>query len=146
MMDCTDVKKYLLDYGEGGISPELEHAVEEHTKHCASCSVLLAGYKTLEAAITGQKSKEPQPFAATRILQGMENVERSRNRVAVTVLRPVLITLALLVALMAGFLIGNAGYSRIAAPATGSSSVETLKSELFIQDFVDEDITLVSNY
>jgi len=146
MMDCKDVKKYLLDYSEGGISPELENAVEEHTKHCGSCAVLMAGYRALEMAMSEQKSKEPRPFAATRILQGLENAGNSRNHVAVTVLRPVLITLALLVALMAGFLIGNAGYSRIAAPVTSVSSVETLKSELFIRDFVDEDITLVSNY
>jgi hypothetical protein len=146
MMDCTDVKKYLMDYSDGGLSPELENAIDEHAGHCGSCAGLLAGYKTLEAAISGQKSKAPLPFAATRILQRLENEADSHNRIALTVLRPVLITLALLVALMAGFLIGNAGYSRIVAPETGTSRVETLKSELFIHDFVDEDITLVANY
>ena len=106
--------------------------MEQHAGHCESCAALMAGYRALDQAIAARKAIAPKPFAATRILQAIENREHSRSRTAVTVLRPVLITLALLVALMAGFLIGNAGYSRIAAPESpDSASVESLKSVCF---------------
>jgi hypothetical protein len=142
MMDCTEAKKYLVHYGEDEMPP----AVFEHVEGCPACASLLAGYRELELAIAAQKAKEPNPFAATRIMARLENEEPVRHGRATTVLRPVLITLALLVALMAGFLIGNAGYSRLATPGTpASASVEALKSDLFIRDFVDEDITLVAN-
>jgi anti-sigma factor RsiW len=145
MMECQDVKKLLAGKSDGSFSTEEVQAMEQHAGHCESCAALMAGYRVLDEAIAARKAIAPKPFAATRILQAIEKRENTRKRHAVAVLRPVLITLALLVALMAGFLIGNAGYSRIAAPETpASASVESLKSDLFIQDFVDEDIILVA--
>jgi len=142
MMNCTEVKEYLMEHGPARLPGDLAG----HAAVCPGCARLLEGYRALEGAIADEKAVLPVDFAATRILQRMENRAAGRNRVAAAVLRPALITLALAVALMAGFLIGSAGYSRIAATTpVSAASVETLRSDLFINDFVDEDITLVVN-
>ena len=145
-MDCTDVQHYLFDYGEGELAPGLIKSFEKHIQECENCSRLFKRYQSLETAIEEEKEVEPNPFAATRILQYIENSQQRRIRVAVSVLRPVLITLVLFLALAVGFLVGRMAQPSTSVGTSGNTEIDVLKSDLYIADFVDEDIVIETNY
>lgn len=144
MMDCSNVQDKLFGYAGGTLTASQRQEIEAHLQNCPSCSALAEAFRRLEEAIAREKSLEPPPFAATRILQRMENRFSTRRKTTAGILRPALITLAVLVALAAGYVIGQAGHSRIAVPGEAASQVETLRTDLFIDAFIDEDITLVA--
>ena len=142
-MDCKEFQDYLFAYAEGELSPDERHAMQGHARSCRSCSRLLEGFRVMEATIQKEREMEPNPFAATRILQYLENEDRRRNRQALSVLRPIALALALFLALSIGFIIGNHGLSRTERVSSGQE-IESLRTDLYIADFVDEDIPLLS--
>jgi hypothetical protein len=143
-MDCKDFKNNLFAYAEGDLPPEIRDAMAEHTTGCKSCSRLLVRFMALESAMEAEKAEEPNPFASTRILEHIESSWQMRRLLRSPVLRPVMITLALLAALVTGFLVGNHGMSRKSRISTENNQIEMLKSEFYVHDFVDEDITLLT--
>ena len=145
-MDCRDFQNNLFAYMEGELTHEFRDAMAEHTMLCGSCSRLLAGFLAIERAIELDKAQEPNPFFATRILQQLANDKKKHGLFTFPVLRPVMLTLALLAALMTGFFIGNHGMSRKSQVSFENNQIEVLKSDFHVHDFVDEDITLLTNY
>jgi len=143
-MDCRDFKNNLFAYVEGDLSPETRDAMDKHTTGCESCSRLLAGFLSIEGAIKAEKAQEPNPFTATRILQQMESYKKKRSLLTFPLLRPVMITLILLAALATGFLVGNHGTSRKSRISAENNQIEVLRSDFYVHDFVDEDITLLT--
>lgn len=145
-MDCRDIENNLFAYGEGKLSPDNRHALEEHAGKCESCARLLESYRAMESVIKSDRAAEPNPFAATRILQRLENAQQRRSRYATAILRPVLITMALFLAISMGFLIGSLGISRTMADETSDPQMESFKSDLFFTEFVDEDLTKFTDF
>ncbi len=143
-MDCRDVQNNLFAYGEGTLSSEKAAALEEHAGRCASCANLLKDYRALESAIEQEKAREPNPFATTRILQHLEKNQHPPASQAVPFLRPVFITLTLILAAGLGFLIGTQGGANTSPEATGQS-VEVLKKELFINHFTAEELYVLTD-
>jgi len=145
-MDCRDIQNYLFAYGEGELSPDQRHAVEEHAGKCESCARLLESYRAMESVIESYRVAEPNPFAATRILQYLENHQQPRARSkAVQVLRPVFITLALFIAIALGFMIGTQEISSTSSGTVSDQPLEMLRTELFIDHFLEDDIPVLTN-
>jgi anti-sigma factor RsiW len=142
-MDCKEFQDHLFAYTEGELLPEKRRAMETHARECLSCGRLLEGFRVMEATIQREREVEPNPFATTRIMQHLENEDQRRSRQVVSVLRPVALALALFLALSIGFIIGNHGLSRTERVSSGQE-IETLRTDLYISDFVDEDIPLLS--
>lgn len=145
-MDCKDIQHYVAAFAEGELSPEIRAAMTEHMSGCESCSRLAEGYLAIESIIASEKAKEPNPFLATRILQKLENNNDQKSQPGILVLRRAVISLVLLAALVIGFFIGNYGMSRNSRISAGSNQIEVLRSDFYVHDFVDEDITLITTY
>ena len=143
-MDCRDLQNNLFAYGEGRLSSNKAAALEEHADRCMSCARLLNVYRGFESAVELEKAQGPNPFAATRILQYLENNQQSPARRAVPFLRPLFIAPALFFAAGLGFLIGTQGGAITPAEATGQP-VEVLKKELFINDFTAKDLYVLTD-
>jgi hypothetical protein len=148
-MDCFQFKSNILAFSEGFLSDELRHSSYLHLSACNSCNRLLAEFNSLQDVIAREKTAEPNPFAATRILQRLESeFERPANPASVIFIR-VLQPVAIAVALLCGILIGSYTANRESVPANNiastSENIEFLRSNLFITEFADEDKLLVLN-
>jgi hypothetical protein len=144
-MNCRDFQDNLFAYGEGKLAQDIRETMTGHAEQCESCSRLLAGYKAMEYAIEKEKALETDPFVTTRIVQRLENNAAKGVLSANPVLRPALITLLLLAALMTGYLVGNQGTATGTQISAESNTIEVLKTDFYVNDFVDEDITLLTD-
>ena len=147
-MTCDHIRTNLFRYTEQSMPADERSSFEEHLRGCEGCSAAVEGFTALEALMRKEKEAEPNPFAATRILQRLESETEQRayrnNRRLVHMLQPALVTASLMIALLAGYLLGrNSGM--IQNQASAGNQREQIRSELYINDFVDEDQSLLSN-
>jgi hypothetical protein len=96
--------------------------------------------------VAGEKALEPKPYAAIRILQHIESElqarETGRWSLFPRILQPALVVSGLVVALFLGVAIGRHKTTLASTEATAEAGIETLRSELFLSDFTDEENTL----
>jgi anti-sigma factor RsiW len=148
-MNCTEVKSHLLDYIDGSLHESVRSLVNQHVSGCSPCASLLEGFTAMGTTIEREKALEPNPFTSTRILQHISaTLDQRRFRpvpVYQRILQPALITVSLLLALFTGYILGKHEAPGIRSGLAGKSQVEILKSELFINDFIDEDKSLSGN-
>ena len=148
-MDCAQFTSEIFSFSEGILPEELHRSAEHHLASCSSCARLLSEFNGLKTIIDQEKAAEPNPYAATHILQRIENeFERPKyphSQVWVRALQPIAIAFALLI----GILIGSYTANKDNAPAdqlvNTTKNIEFLKSNLFIAEFADEDKILVLN-
>lgn len=145
-MDCKDFQKSLFAGEESELPSAARKEMEGHVHGCESCSRLLAGYRAFEDAIEAEKALEIVPFAATRILQRLENQKGRKPLPVSRLLQPAIITFLLVAALLTGYLVGNHGTTRKSQSIPATDQVEMLRTELYVADFVEEDNTLLTNY
>ena len=144
-MNCKDFRKNIFDYLDGKLSPEDRQAIENHADQCEACEGILDRLMEMDKAITREKNLEPNAYSGTRILQRLEDAHVHHQLPGSIVLRPALITMGLIAALTAGYFVGHSGTSRRFQIYDENQRIETLRSSLFVQDFADEDITLLDN-
>jgi predicted anti-sigma-YlaC factor YlaD len=144
-MDCSFVQHNLVAYRDNNLQPGIRRDIESHLSGCDSCKKLLAGLDVVEKVIEEAKAAEPSPFAATRIISHIENNIEKKAEKRRLFFRPVLVTLAVLGAIALGFTIGKSGFNRINGTVDNKNRIETLKSDLYIHDFIEEDNTLLIN-
>ncbi len=148
-MNCLDFKSGIVNFREGKLPAESHHSFEHHAASCPACGQLLVEYNKLDALIQLEKAAEPNPFAATRILQHIENkFEKSSISSMprwIRVLQPVTIAVALLCGTLIGSYTAKNGHALANQSANLSDNIEFLRSNLFISEFVDEDKTLIIN-
>jgi hypothetical protein len=148
-MDCSQFKSNIFAFREGILSENLHHSVELHLSSCAACARMLSEYDSMEAIIAQEKATEPNPFAATRILQRIENeFEKPKNQmvpVFIRVIQPVAVALALLCGILIGSHTANREHPPVNQLLNTSENIEFLRSNLFISEFADEDKMLVFN-
>jgi anti-sigma factor RsiW len=148
-MDCSQFKSGIGDFREGILAEEQRIMCERHLASCIACARLLSDFNELDAVIEQEKAAEPNPFAATRILQRLETeFERPKKTYSpgwIRMLQPVAITAAL----VCGILIGSYTAQKEHTPANllvnSSENIEFLRSNLFISEFADEDKILGFN-
>jgi predicted anti-sigma-YlaC factor YlaD len=144
-MDCSIVQHNLFAYLEDDLQPDIKRDFEAHLSECKSCKKLLAGFQSVDAMIEKAKSVDPNPFMTTRIIQYIEDDLTSRSKKHGFVLRPVLVTLTVLGAIVLGYTIGKSGFERVRGYDENKTQIENLKTELYIHDFIDENNTLLVN-
>ncbi len=109
-MDCKLCENDLERYHRGKLPPEISFQIKEHLKSCPGCAQSYRLLLITENVIAEEKSLRGNPYLVTRIMAELEN-ENSRRSVArpsvQRVLRPVLITISLFIAITLGILEGN---------------------------------------
>ncbi|MCX6305205.1 MAG: zf-HC2 domain-containing protein [Bacteroidetes bacterium] len=148
-MDCTQFKTSITAFREDTLSGDQRRSAERHLAACPACSGLLAQFNSLDAVIAEQKAASPNTFAATRILQRIENEFERPGKIHshgwVRMLQPVAIAIALLCGILIGSYTATKGTPGTDQLVTSPGNIEFLRSNLFISDFADEDKILVLN-
>lgn len=148
-MNCSDVEPLLFDYSDGLLPEPVRDRISRHLALCTSCASAHRLVSGINQTIEQEKVISPDPFLSTRLLQHLESgLEKySGNPISQfkPLFQPALITLGLLIALLSGILLGHSETRTNPTSLTENTRVENLKSELFINDFVDEDQTLFLN-
>ncbi len=143
-MDCKEFRDNMFAFQDDALSPERKQAIFNHLDSCNECAVIFREFQLALATVDSDKAAEPNPFASTRILQHIESHLEKRSRFMVMtkhpwIIRPVVVALSLAI----GVFIGINRTHR--TPATGiqqvseSPVIQSLKTEFFITDFIDED-------
>ncbi len=148
-MDCSQFKSNILFYSESSLSGDLSQETMDHLSSCNSCAQLFSQFNAMEIIIEHDKKAEPNAFAATRILQHIDNKSAKRQSEFTPFWIRVLQPVALAIALICGILIGSYTANKENSPsnqtANMSENIEFLKTDLFISTFADEDKILVIN-
>lgn len=148
-MNCAQFTSAIFSFKEGKLSEELHRGAQEHLTSCVACNRLLSEFNTLDEIMDEYKAIEPNPFAATRILQYVDNeFDRPASRHAriwVRALQPAALAIALLSGILLGSYTAKKESAQVNQMSTTSDNIAFLKSDLFISDFADEDKILVIN-
>ena len=148
-MYCNQFKSNVFAFSEKTLEKDTYQAAEHHVSTCISCSRLLSEYKVLADIMEQEKNAGPNPFAATRILQRIENEfykpKGLTSKAWMRVLQPVAITFALMTGILIGSYTARQDQTPVNKMASTSENIEFLRSNLFISDFADEDKLLVLN-
>jgi len=103
----------------------------------------------LDSFIEKERMLEPNPFMATRILQHIDTKLGSREQNFafrfVKLVSPTMIVLGFALAIFAGYTLGKPRNIHSVPGPVNAQAIETLKGEMFIHDFVDEDKIFASN-
>jgi anti-sigma factor RsiW len=149
-MDCSRFQSGLSDFREGKL-PEQEHTgFVSHLASCPSCQRLAAGYDELLSLIGREKETEPNPFAATRLLQRIEDEfsgeQRNSHMLWIRLLQPAAIAAALAFGILIGSRTASHNVREDGMMTAGiSTNIEFLRSDLFIDEFSEENNILVLN-
>lgn len=104
-MDCNLINSKLFAYAENILSIDEKTMVKEHLNNCPNCmkiaNILTDSIKIIER----HKSVEANPFIYTRIAQKLKSSE-TENYYS-RILKPVLVSIIILVSLYGGIRIGN---------------------------------------
>jgi len=149
-MECSQVKENLIGFLDDELSPDQRYEFENHLCSCQACTALLSGVRGVYYRIGKERESEPNPFAGTRILQHIESELAARGNSDRPhpgwSLQPLWIAFSLMIAIVIGYSIGKQGNLNEKTSTANPRSVETLRSDLFISDFVDEDKTFFINH
>lgn len=149
LINCSDVQPHLFAFSEGLLPEHERQPIIVHLSKCAACAATYQTLRGLNQTIEKEKAVEPDPFLSTRLLQHIESgIERQQHDLIFKikpVFQPLLITLGLLLALFTGVMLGHRETGTNQSVITENSRVDELKTELLINQFVEEDQTLFLN-
>ena len=147
--DCSFVRDNLFNHQEKLLSGNDLKEFEDHLLLCEECSLIVSDFQSVTSLIDHKKSVEVNDFFQTRTLQRIaSDLDRVRNapgRGLQRILQPVMISFLLLSAVLIGLSIGKRFDSKHASITAHVKNIETMKSDLFIKDFMDEDQTAFNN-
>jgi hypothetical protein len=142
---CLFVQRNLFLYHENGLTDMEARKFDDHVRSCADCSKIVSEFHLITSIIDKRKTDEPNPFMGTRILQSIENyMDGHENSTPAfrRILRPISVSLLLLIAVIIGFTIGIQRETKLLSDKTHQSDIRVMKSGLNLPDFIDEDMTL----
>ncbi len=109
-MNCQLCHKASASYHEGKLSDDMKNQVDDHLEICNGCREQY-NTETLAYRIIIEERETPfNPFLSTRIMAQIENLESEKTKTSPLLeklLKPVLITGFLCIALFSGVTIGN---------------------------------------
>jgi predicted anti-sigma-YlaC factor YlaD len=111
-MNCELCQKDLEAYREGRLPIGIRVQVKAHLDGCKSCAEIYKMENLVERIMDEEKSMQSNPFLSTRIMAGIDELEQKRESYQRTpayqkVLKPVLITVSIGVAIFIGVMAGN---------------------------------------
>ncbi len=130
-MNCSDVRRKLAAFGDGGLDPAARDLVSRHLDSCPECRQELAQLERLDAELDRFEEIETGPYFATRVKQRIaERRAHRRSPWFGRVLVPTGAVAATLVAAVVGTSLGRTVYSwrtssqsKTQVAATGSLTV-----------------------
>ena len=144
------VRNNLFNQQEKLLSGNDLKEFEDHLLLCEECSLIVSDFQSLTSLIDHKKSVEVNDFFQTRTLQriasDLDRVRNAPNRGLQNILQPVMISFLLLAAFLIGLSIGKRFDSKYSMNTTHVNNIEAMKSDLFINDFMDEDQTAFNNH
>jgi hypothetical protein len=148
-MECSFVKNQLFSYQENDLSAEDRRKFEDHIRSCQDCSGIVSEFISVTSVIDKQKIAEPNPFIRTRIMQRIESMLGQEYVISPPefswVVQPVILSFIFLVAVIIGFSLGKHTDIKYSMTINHQQDIQTMKSELNIPDFIDENNTLFVN-
>jgi predicted anti-sigma-YlaC factor YlaD len=113
-MNCKLCQSELENYLEGNLPDGKRSLLEQHLDQCDTCSETLKLLRLADNVIDIERKSESNPFLATRIMSAIEELEQKQRKPVYyplfgKVLKPVLITATLAIALLLGIVAGNLG-------------------------------------
>ena len=149
-IDCSIVRRNLFSYQEKQFPDKELHEFEDHLHSCEECSRIVSDFQSVTSFIDKKKTDEPSPFIRTRILQRIETQMDGASKVVnpflQRILRPISVSFVLLIAVIIGFSLVKLRDTRISENKNHQNDLQTMKSELNIPDFIDEDNTFFDNH
>lgn len=149
-IDCSIVRRNLFSYQEKQLPDKEWYEFEDHLHSCEECSRIVSDFQSVTSFIDKKKTDEPSPFIRTRILQRietqMEGARKEANPFLQRILRPISVSFVVLIAIIIGFSIGKQRETRFSNKIDHQNDLQTMKSELNISDFIDEDNTFFDNH
>ncbi len=115
--DCSLIDEHLADYLGGELSMDLHEQFEAHVVGCAGCAAKVSGLRSARDLVQSSAGKPEHARHATAGLTS-PNLRRSSGRM----FGRLAIAASLLLAFLAGYLVGNPGRPAPSQP-TGSSNV-----------------------
>jgi hypothetical protein len=149
-MNCSKFQSGLADFREGKLPEHEHHDFGSHMASCLSCRQLAAGYDELLSLIGREKETEPDPYAATRLIQRIENefsgAQGNSSRQWIRFLQPAAIAAALAFGILIGSFTASRNLKEAGVMSAGASAnIDFLRSDLFIDEFSEENKIFVLN-
>jgi len=148
-MNCKELKENMFAFQEHTLSPERRQAFLGHLAACNECTLVFRQFQLALSTVDDDKEAKPNPFAATRILQRIGSHIEKRPRYFLMaqnpwIIRPVVAAVSLAVGVFIGINMALREPSPDLGLDTESPVIQSLKSEFFITDFIEEDKSLTS--
>lgn len=111
-MNCQLCQNQLETCLDGQLAEDIRIQVEEHAKACPSCAESYHYTRIAARVIAEEKSRSFNPWLSTRVVAQIKKIESSRNSaehvpVFSRLIRPVLATVSVAAAILAGVMIGS---------------------------------------
>ena len=149
-IDCSFIRSNLFSYQEKRLSDTANKEFEDHLHSCEECSRIFSDFQSVLSLIDKKKSDEPNPFMQTRIIQRIESQMEEENEKPIPIfqriLRPISVSFMLLIAIIIGFSLVKQRHEGFANITNHQNSIQAMKSELSIPEFIDEDNTFFDNH
>ena len=110
---CSKLEGYLVELTEGSLPPELQDEMREHLAGCPACSELFREFSALWGWLSPQARRDPPASLWPSLERALASSQRFpfRSRPSFAgfpgLLRPAAVGLAVLLAALAGFQLGN---------------------------------------
>lgn len=143
-MKCSDFQEILFAQAVDGQRDPDPEATQRHLESCDGCRASASRYAGIGTALQQAREAEPSPFAATRILQRIENTFAPERKPAwLRILQPAAIAMALGCGLLVGGIAARREAARDVLGPASQGSIEQLRADLFIDAISEQDKTLV---
>jgi hypothetical protein len=147
--DCSFIRTHLFAYSENNLSESGKLRFEDHILICKECAGIVADFKSVLSMTESVKTKTPDPFILTRIEQGvfsrMEGPYKNPSFPFLKRLNYIPYTLFLIAAVFAGVFLAKQTTSKTDSEKKRQVNIQSMKSSLFISDFVEDEATLLTN-
>jgi hypothetical protein len=142
-MNCNQCQEKIYEYLEGKLPDDIKTDFETHISVCSECTNCLQLLTTAERVYEEEKKIESNPFLSTRIMSDIDELElkaKGYNDVPVTakILKPVFITIVLVLAVFLGIVEGN-------ILKTGNAPNYIPEEVTFINDATIESVNVFAN-
>lgn len=134
-MNCSDVRKKLAAFSDGGLETEAKELVSRHLASCPGCREELAQLRQLDSELDRFAAVEPEPYFTTRVKQRIADRRHGRatgwfRRVAV----PAGAALVMTLSAVAGTQLGRGLYDRRSSSIYQSAVAVSQTSTLDLLD------------
>jgi hypothetical protein len=144
-MICNTFRDNVLAYTENQLPKQLAETMDDHLKECEACSHILAEFKIVAGYFEEEKAIEPRPYAETRILEGILTPQERFSGIFTNLiknsLQPAYLSLLVIFAIALGVYVGFRQEKQYSSALTSEDQIESIRSDLNVPDFMDEDNT-----